>query len=187
MTPHVGVRLADPERDAVAVAGIYRPAVESHVSFEETCPDAAEMAGRMSRTLQRTPWLVAESATNGAVVGYAYASAHRERAGYRWSVDVSVYVDAAWQRHGVGRMLYDHLLVELRRQHFVNAYAGVALPNPSSVALHGAVGMKLIGIYERVGFKNGEWLDVAWFGMRLIEPDDPPSEPIALPELVPPP
>jgi L-amino acid N-acyltransferase YncA len=67
----------------------------------------------------------------GGLAGYAYASRHRERAGYRWSVDISVYVDAHAHRRGVGSRHYADLLVILRRQRFVNAYAGGALPNPA--------------------------------------------------------
>src|SRR3990172_11268502 len=168
------IRFAQPDRDALRVAEIYRPAVEGNfVSFEETAPTADEMAGRMRKVLARMPWLVAEE-ESGAVVGYAYAGPHRERAAYRWSVDISVYVDPVWQRRGVGRLLYDELLQRLRGQGFVNVYAGVTLPNPASVALHESIGMRRIGVYERVGYKLGEWRDVAWFGMRLLEPDDPP-------------
>lgn len=172
------VRLADPATDAQRVAAIYRPAVEGNfISFEETPPTADEMAERMRKVLARLPWLVAEVEA-GEVVGYAYASPHRERAAYRWSVDISVYVDPAWHRRGVGRLLYDELLERLRGQGFVNVYAGVTLPNPASVALHEGIGMRRIGVYERVGYKLGEWRDVAWFGLRLAEPaSDPPEEP----------
>lgn len=176
------VRLADAASDAARVAAIYRPAVENnYISFEETAPAADEMAERMRKVLARMPWLVAED-ESGPVVGYAYASPHRERAAYRWSVDISVYVDPAWHGRGVGRLLYDELLERLRGQGFVNAYAGVTLPNPGSVALHEAIGMTRVGVYRRVGYKLGEWRDVAWFELRLAEPaTDPPAEP-ALPD-----
>ena len=172
------VRLADPATDSPRVAEIYRPAVEdSFISFEETAPDAAEMARRMAGVLARLPWLVAEN-ESGLVVGYAYASPHRERAAYRWSVDISVYVDPVWHRQGIGRLLYAELLERLRGLGYLNVYAGITLPNPGSVALHEAIGMKRIGVYERVGYKLGEWRDVCWFGMRLSEPtSDPPPEP----------
>lgn len=184
MTDRFHLRLADADLDADAVAAIYRQAVESSVaSFEEIAPNAAEMGRRIRATLPRTPWLVAED-PDGAVVGYAYARVHRERAGYRWSADVSAYVDAGWQGMGVGRRLYDALIAMLRAQGFVNVYAGITLPNPGSVALHEAVGMRRIGVYERVGYKFGAWHDVAWFGMRLGEPSDPPSEPTPPPALL---
>lgn len=176
------VRLADAGTDGGAVARIYAPAVTDGVaSFEGASPDAAEMAARIHQTLARTPWLVATH--DGEVVGYAYAAPHRERAGYRWSVDISVYVDARHHGRGIGRGLYERLLEILRRQRFVNAYAGIALPNAPSVRLHEAIGMALVGVYRRVGFKHGAWHDVAWYGLRLTDPDGEPPEPIPLPDL----
>lgn len=181
--PVTSVRLADPERDAATVAAIYRPAVEASIaSFEEVAPTTAEMAERMRATLHATPWLVAED-ERGAVLGYAYAGRHRERAGYRWSADISVYVADGHGGRGIGSRLYAELLAILRRQGYVNVYAGIALPNAASVALHERIGMRLVGIYERVGFKFGAWHDVAWYGMRLWEPHGQPPEPTRFPEL----
>lgn len=175
-------RPADPDRDAAAITAIYRPAIETTIaSFEEPAPDENEMAARVRATLQRYPWLVAVD--GDTVVGYAYAGPHADRAGYRWSVNVSAYVDAAFQGRGIGRQLYDELLSILRRQRLVNAYAGIALPNPASVALHEAIGMRRIGLYERVGFKHGRWVDVAWYGLRLTEPLGAPPEPVPCPDL----
>jgi L-amino acid N-acyltransferase YncA len=183
MSLEITIRPAEPDRDAEAVASIYRPAVEvTAASFEEVAPGAEEMARRMRLVLRRTPWLVA-IADGGAVVGYAYAGAHRERAGYRWSVDVSAYVHPDWHGRRVGRALYDALLATLRRQGFVNVYAGIALPNPASVALHESIGMRRVGVYERVGFKFGAWHDVAWYGLRLSDPAGQPADPIPLPDL----
>ena len=179
----VRVRVADPADDAARIAAIYGAYVEhSLISFEEVAPTATEMAARVRSTLEWTPWLVAED-ESGHIAGYAYASRHRERAGYRWSVDISVYVDPSAHRRGVGRALYAELVGILRRQRFVNAYAGVALANEASVGLHTAIGMEKIAVYERVGYKHGQWVDVVWFGMRLNEPADPPLEPIPFPEL----
>ena len=183
MMDDLEIRLADPDRDAEAVASIYRPAIEeTSASFEESAPDAAEMAGRMRAILSRTPWLVATS-RRGEVVGYAYASPHHERAGYRWSVDVSAYVHPDRRGRRVGRSLYDVLLPILLSQRLVNVYAGIALPNPASVALHESIGMRRIGVYESVGYKFGAWHDVAWYGIRIADPPTPPDEPIPLPEL----
>jgi phosphinothricin acetyltransferase len=140
------------------------------------------MAERIASTLRRTPWLVADGGAEG-VIGYAYAGPHRERAGYRWAVNISVYVAAGHHGRGVGRALYDALILLLRRQGFVNAYAGIALPNDASVALHEAIGMRRIVVYEGVGFKHGAWHDVAWYHLRLTVPEEHPAEPIPLPAL----
>ncbi len=184
MIESLRIRLADPDLDAAEIAEIYRPAIEStFASFEEVAPDAPEMAGRIRRTLERLPWLVAEDA--GRVIGSAYGGPHAERAGYRWSVNVSAYVHPDWQGRRVGRGLYDVLLPMLLRQRFINVYAGLALPNPASVALHESIGMRRIGVYERVGYKFGAWHDVAWYGLRLADLPEQPPEPIPLPLLPP--
>ena len=176
------IRLARPESDAAGVAAIYRPAVTSSIaSFEEVPPSDAEMVERMRATLERLPWLVAEVA--GGVIGYAYAAPHHQRAGYRWSVNISVYVAGSHHGRGIGRCLYEKLLPMLRRQGIVNAYAGIALPNPASLALHEAIGMRRIGVYEAVGYKHGAWHDVAWYHLRLTDPVTNPPEPIPLPDL----
>lgn len=166
------IRLAFAE-DARAIARIYRPVVESTViSFETTPPDEQEIRGRVAETLKRYPWLVLER--TGEVVGFAYASAHRTRAAYQWSVDTSAYVDERYRRQGIGHGLYLSLLAILSAQGFINAYAGIALPNPSSVALHERVGFKAIGIYRKVGYKLGAWRDVGWWQRALRSHDAPP-------------
>jgi L-amino acid N-acyltransferase YncA len=147
---------------------IYRPFVESTtVSFEEAAPGLDEFAARIEKSLAGWQWLVA--CEEGACVGYAYASAHRERSAYRWSVEVSAYVDAAWQRRGIGRELYLALFADLARKGYCNAYAGIALPNEASVALHRGVGFTPCGVFHRIGRKFGRWHDVAWFERPLRE------------------
>ncbi len=188
MDPPVVIRLADATRDGAAVAAIYAPAVEHGVaSFELVAPDAHEMSARIRKTLGWSPWLVAvaDGETSEVVLGYAYATRHRERPGYRWAVDMSVYVAADRQGQGIGRRLYAALVPILRLQGFQHAYAGITPPNPGSMALHGSIGMTPIGTYERVGYKLGAWWSVTWLGMPL-QPAlaDPPPEPVPLPELL---
>src|SRR5690349_20193611 len=126
------IRHADPARDAAACAAIYAPHVEAGVaSFEERAPDEAEMARRIERCSATHAWLVSE--TGGEVVGYAYATPHRERAAYRWSAETSVYVAAGHERCGIGRELYETLFELLRRQGIVTVLAGITLPNDASV------------------------------------------------------
>jgi phosphinothricin acetyltransferase len=180
------LRSADPDRDAAACAAIYAPHVEaSAISFEERAPSAAEMAGRIARTSATHPWLVAER--GGEVAGYAYACPHRERPGYRWAVDVSVYVAAGQYGQGVGRDLYEELFGRLRRQGFHVACAGITLPNQASVALHERLGFLAVGVNHRIGWKAGAWRDVGWWQLQLLPPgEDPPAEPLP-PDPPPPP
>ena len=172
----ITLRVAGPN-DAPAFAAIYAPIVANTViSFEVQPPSPDEMEQRVTTTLERTPWLAAEH--NGDVVGYAYASAHRARAAYRWSVDVSAYVHERGRRRGIGGKLYTALLAILAEQGYCRAHAGITLPNDASIALHRSVGFEPIGVYSRVGWKFGAWHDVMWFGRALDAGagDEPPAE-----------
>ncbi|HTG36708.1 MAG TPA: arsinothricin resistance N-acetyltransferase ArsN1 family B [Thermoanaerobaculia bacterium] len=167
------IRLAQ-ERDAEAIQRIYAPFVlHTAVSFETEPPSVDEMRSRILKILARLPWLVCE--WNGGVIGYAYASLHRERAAYGWSVDVTVYIHEELRRHGVGKALYTSLFQVLRLQGFYNAYAGVTLPNPGSVGLHEAMGFEPVGVYHAVGYKHGRWHDVGWWQLALRDHSTAPA------------
>jgi phosphinothricin acetyltransferase len=169
------IRLAT-EQDAAAIQAIYAPYVrETVISFELEPPDAATMQARIRKIAEIFPWLVCEH--QGAIAGYAYASRHRERPAYQWSVDVTVYVQRGLHRSGVGRGLYMSLFGLLRLQGFFNAYAGIALPNDASIGLHRALGFQPIGIYEHIGYKLGRWHSVAWLGLTLQSPAESPAPP----------
>ncbi|HVF76660.1 MAG TPA: GNAT family N-acetyltransferase [Solirubrobacteraceae bacterium] len=179
------VRDADPERDGAVCAAIYAPYVEgSGVSFEDVAPTAEQFTALIAESVRRYPWLVLEH--DGAVAGYAYASQHHPRSGYRWAADVAVYVDPAWQGRGVGRRLYTALFDLLRRQGLRSAIAGIALPNDASIGLHEAFGFELVGTYRAIGWKAGAWRDVSWWQLQLA-PDaaghGPPPEPLDAPQL----
>jgi L-amino acid N-acyltransferase YncA len=173
-----GIRLAT-SADGAALANIYAPAViERATSFEIEAPSDAEMSRRIDAAVVRTPWLVCSF--EDEIAGYAYASAHRARAAYQWSVDVSAYVHPARQRSGVGRALYTSLLGVLTLQGFRNAYAGIALPNDASVGFHSAHGFTTVGVYHRVGYKLGAWHDVMWMERPLAQHSAEPAPPVPL-------
>ena len=170
------------ETDATRILDIYTPIVTgTATSFEEVPPSRPEMAGRIRRTLERYPWLACEEA--GVVLGYAYASAFRSRPAYQWAVEVSAYVRPEAQGRGVASALYSSLIEILRIQGFVNALAGIALPNDASVALHQRFGFEPVGVLKDIGFKFTQWHDVEWWALRLQQPRDPPDTPRPLPEV----
>lgn len=172
------------EADAPAIHEIYTPYVlNTPISFELEPPTVEQIAGRIHKYTVKYPWLVFED-DNGTVAGYAYTSAHRERVAYQWSVDVAIYVRPDTQRKGIGRRLYTPLFDMVRLQGYVNAYAGIALPNDASVGVHEAMGFVPVGIYRNVGFKLGKWHDVGWWSLALQSPPVPPSAPRLLAEVL---
>jgi len=169
------IRLVSPS-DASDILRIYEPIVrETAISFEFEPPTLAEMQGRIDKIGKVYPWLVAVS--GDSITGYAYASQHRERPAYQWSVDVSVCVAEAARRCGVARALYGQLLSALVELGYYTAHAGIALPNDASVALHESIGFKPIGVYRNVGYKLGRWHDVGWWQRELRPYSSEPSPP----------
>lgn len=167
--------MATPE-DAGAIAEIYLPFVrDTAVSFEAVPPSVQEMRSRMTSTLATLPWLVITD--GGSVKGYAHANPHRARDAYRWCVDVSVYLDASIHGRGQGRRIYTALLNLLVAQGYVNAYAGITLPNAASVSLHESLGFAPVGLFRGAGFKQQRWWDVGWWHRRLADPPGSPREP----------
>jgi phosphinothricin acetyltransferase len=162
--------------DAGPIGAIYAPFVTgTATSFEVVVPTETEIAARIEGTVAHAPWLVAVEGED--VLGFAYASKHRERAAYRWSVDVSVYVHGRARRRGMARGLYTSLFALLRRQGFYAAHAGITLPNPASVGVHEAMGFRPVGVYRKVGFKLGAWHDVGWWQLELRDRPDTGTEP----------
>jgi len=161
--------------DAPRILEIYAPIVrETTISFEYEVPGEDEMRQRIHDKLGHGyPWLVMEN--DEMLLGYAYAGRWRDRAAYNWTVETTVYVNAAARRGGVGRELYGALFKLLRAQGFVQAVAGVTLPNEGSVGLHQAVGFVSTGVTHHAGYKFGQWWDVGFFEMNIQPPPDSPA------------
>jgi len=170
------LRAATPD-DAQAIADIYGPVVrDTIISFELEAPGVDEMRGRIEKTLAVLPWLVSLDDA-GQVNGYVYAGKHRERPAYQWSVDVTAYVRADSRGQGIGKRLYQELFRELVQLGYYQAFAGIALPNEASVALHESLGFQPLGVYRKVGFKHGAWRDVGWWQRALQPASETPEVP----------
>ena len=175
------IRVVRPD-DAEAILRIYAPAVrETAASFELEPPTVDEVRERIKAIRPRFPWLVFEK--DSAVLGYAYAGEYRKRRAYQWSTEVSIYVDASARRLGVARTLYTRLFAILAKQGFHNAYAVITLPNPSSVALHEALGFTYLGTFRKVGYKLGQWHDVGWWELTIQQHAAQPQPPIPFSEI----
>ncbi len=175
MNHSVLIRLATAY-DSARLLEIYGPYVLSTaISFEYAVPEEAEFAKRIDTTLEKLPWLVCE--IDGEIVGYAYASMHKARAAYQWSVDASVYIDPKHHGKRIGTALYAALFELLRVQGYYNAYAGITQPNAKSEGLHASFGFIPIGIFHHVGYKLGAWHDVKRFELALAGLPEKPVKP----------
>jgi L-amino acid N-acyltransferase YncA len=155
----LAIRAATPT-DIAGLTGIYAHAVcHGTASFEIKPPDEAEMTQRYRRLRAGGyPYLVAEQ--EGGIAGYAYAGPYRDRPAYRWTVEDSIYVAPQAQRQGTGRALLRAVIEEAERAGFRQMIAVIGdSTNAASIELHRALGFRLIGTFDHVGFKFGRWLD----------------------------
>ena len=175
----MNIRSAKPE-DAPVLLKIYAPYVrETAITFEYDVPTEAEFARRISETLKKYPYLVLEE--GGVAVGYAYAGTFKARAAYDWAVETTVYLRRDARRKGYGKALYTALEEDLKRRHFLNAYACITWAEQedeylthASPRFHERMGYHLCGTFRKCGYKFGCWYDMIWMEKWLGEHGEKP-------------
>lgn len=161
------IRAAAPA-DLVALTTLYNHyVIESHCTF-----DAAPLTVELRRVwfeqhAETGPHRLLVALDGDELLGYASSSAHRPKPGYRTSVETSVYLAPKAHGRRIGTRLYTELFAQLAEEEVHRALAGVALPNPASVALHRRMGFTEVGTFDEVGRKFGQYWSVMWFQRSL--------------------
>ncbi|MGN1014710.1 MAG: GNAT family N-acetyltransferase [Butyricicoccus sp.] len=168
--------------DAEEMLALYAPyIINTTVSSEYVPPTLEEFIQRIRTYTAKMPWLCCER--DGEIVGYAYASPHRKRAGYQWSCETSIYTKMGYQRMGIASALYGALDEILTYQGYYSIYVGITSPNPKSISFHKAMGFEQMGAYQNSMFKFGQWRDVIWMGKTLRHHAGVPRPTIPYPEI----
>ncbi len=166
-TGEVGIDLAT-DADVPAMLRLSNLAAETGAANFATEPERLdEWQGAWEATHAHHPWLVARSGER--IVGFAKASPHRARGAYRFTAEVTVYVDTEHHGRGIAGSLYRHLVPTLRAQGYATLLAGIAKPNAASQRLHAAFGFEPCGTFSRVGWKLGAWHDVGYWQLALVD------------------
>ncbi len=158
------VRPAHATDAAPIVAILDREIREGVAHFGDTPPTEAEVRADIARQASH-PYLVADE--GGRVMGFASLKPWRERAAYRWSAEVGIYLAPDGQGRGLGGQLLDGLVARAPGAGLRNLVAGIALPNPASQRLFESRGFSPVGVFEAIGFKHGRWHDVGYWMLRL--------------------
>ncbi|MGV8906091.1 MAG: GNAT family N-acetyltransferase [Acetobacterium sp.] len=156
----ITIRMATAN-DAVEILAVYAPYVtDTAITFEYDIPEIDDFTKRIKHTLTKYPYLVA--VRENRIVGYAYATAFKDRAAYDWAVEVTVYVSPDCQVKGIGKKLYIALEETLKKQNIINLNACITYPNPGSIGFHEHMGYKTVGCFTKCGYKLGTWYDMIW-------------------------
>ena len=168
---HAGVHVRPASQDDLAaINDIYNHYVrESHVTFDLEPVSLDTRQEWFSHYADKGPHRVFVAVEEDRVIGFATSSEFKSRPGYATSVETSVYVLPDAVGKGVGGRLYEKVFHALDGQDLHRAYAGIALPNPASVALHQKFGFKRVALFTEPGRKFGRYWDVAWFEKPLNE------------------
>ena len=151
------IRLAT-DADAPAIAAIYNQGiVERGATFETTLRQPADIVARLDDPA-RFPMLVADD--EGVVLGWASLSTYRPRACYAGIAEFSIYLDRAARGRGLGRRLLEALIDAARDRGYTKLVSRIFPFNTASRALCRACGFREVGVYEKHGQLDGQWLDV---------------------------
>ena len=149
---------------------------ETTATFELEPLTEEAFAARVETLCRTYPYLVCED-DDGHVVGYAYLSPYAERAAYRFTCDISIYLAMDERGKGYGRLLYEALEAEAYRRGFFSIVAVVTGENTASMAFHERMGYALMAEFPRMGFKFDRWLSVRYYRKMLRDPEkDKPRE-----------
>lgn len=159
---------------------IYAPYVrETAISFDIEVPTIEEFTQKMRHITARFPYLVAEAVTAGGtdIIGYAYATAFKDRAAYDRSVELTIYLEDTAKGRGIGRQLYTALEERLAERGILNLNACIALPRVDndpyvgmdSILFHRAMGFTQVAHFHGSGYKFGRWYDMIWMEKLIGE------------------
>lgn len=182
MMSELMLRVARPS-DAAAIQQIYGYYVENTaITCEVATPSVTELTGRITKTLEKFPYLVAT--LDERVVGFAYVSPANPRAAYQWTVETSIYVDRNCRGKHVGTRLYDMLEELCRRMRVVNMTAHIVYPHDdqpdqyltlASPKFHAAYGYRLAGRFDQNVYKFDKWYDMIWMEKAIAEHGHDPA------------
>jgi L-amino acid N-acyltransferase YncA len=177
-----GIIRVATKNDAAGMLEIYAPFIlNSGITQETEVPSAEEFQQRIISNLEERPWLVCE--IDNEIAGYAYAGKHRDRKGYQWCTEPSVYISEKYVGFGIANALYTALFDILKIQGYVNAYAVITLPNDRSIAFHKKFGFEYLTTYEKIGYKLGQWHDVGWMQYEVNAHKEDPADPVKFPQI----
>ena len=164
------IRLAE-HKDIPALHAIYAQYIPTNISFEYSLPSLEDYTRKIEKIKTSYPYLVLEK--EGQVIGFAYAQRVRERAAYQWSAELSIYLAQGQTASGLGSTLYLALMSMLRLQGIRTVYGVITGGNPISLRFHEKLGFRLFATFPKVGYKNGQWLNVHWVQKEIGTYDVP--------------
>ena len=153
--------------DAKEIVDIYNHYIlNTNVTFEVEALASGEMAKRIEKKTKDNPWIVYEE--DNKILGYAYVGEFRERMAYKFTKEVTIYLDKSVVKRGIGTKLMEALIERCKKEYDIHTLISVVtVPKASSISIHKKFGFERVGYFKEVGFKNNKWLDVEYLQLMI--------------------
>ena len=153
-------------KDATQIMNIYNYYVDhSIVTFDTEHAPLDEIHNKVQATMNLYPWIVYE--VDGEILGYAYGSEWKAKDGYKHSAETTVYLKNGSIKKGLGTLLDQELINQLRELNFHALMGCITLPNEASIRLHEKFGFEKVGHFKEVGYKFDHWIDAGYWELRI--------------------
>ena len=161
------------EADLAAILVIYNHAIEKTTAVFEYRAHTIEMRREWFRAKQAASLPVFVAVEGDRLLGFASYGPFRAWPAYKYSVELSVYVDVGARRQGVGTALVSAVVDDVRARGLHVVMAGITSDNATSLRLHERLGFREVAHIPQVGYKFGQWLDLKFLQLVLDGPADP--------------
>jgi len=175
MTPSTTIRSA-AEDDLGDILRVYNQAIEKTTAVFEYRPHTLEMRREWFKAKQAASLPVLVAVESGAVLGFASYGPFRAWPAYKYSVELSVYVDESARGRGIGSDLVRGVLATARERDLHVVMAGITADNAVSLRLHEKLGFVEVAHIREVGYKFGRWLDLKLLQIVLDGPRQPTDQ-----------
>lgn len=141
--------------------------MHSFVTFDQKPASVEDRQRWFNKYLKSGPYQALVAEQDDMVLGCASSSQYREHVAFRETVEVGIYIANEARGKGIGTLLYGRLFEILRLEKLHLAVAGIALPNPASIALHKKFGFTEVGIFKEYAIKNDKYISSIWLQKLL--------------------
>jgi L-amino acid N-acyltransferase YncA len=155
------------EDDLVGILNIYNDVIINTTAVYSEQPHTLQMRKDWfnDRVTNKFPVFVAD--VDGQVAGFSSFGHFRAWPCYRFTVEVSVYVDKSYRGLGISKMLLRALVNRANEMNIHAVIAGISADNQVSINLHRSFGFDEVANFKEVGYKFGRWLDLKFFELLI--------------------
>jgi len=162
------------DRHADAILAIFNDAILNSTALYDYKPRTQEMMNAWFEAKAKGNFpIIGVENESGELMGFGSYGTFRAFPAYKYTVEHSVYVDARFRGHGIGKRLLQEVIAAAQRQDYHVLVGAIDASNAVSIRLHESLGFAPCGTIRQAGFKFNRWLDLVFYQLVLVTPTEP--------------